>query len=45
MCEWGIRARSQNWEQKHWTHWSWEQEHFVQKSCRSEKNTAATPSY
>jgi hypothetical protein len=20
MCEWGIRARSQNWEQKHWTH-------------------------
>jgi hypothetical protein len=19
MCEWGSRARSQHWEQKHWT--------------------------
>jgi hypothetical protein len=25
--------------------WTWEQEYFAQNSCRSEENTAATPSY
>jgi hypothetical protein len=24
---------------------TWEQEHFAQNSCRSEENTAVTPSY
>jgi hypothetical protein len=24
---------------------NWEQEHFAQKSCRSQENTAAAPSY
>jgi hypothetical protein len=35
MCEWDSRERNQNWEQ----------EYFVQTSCLSVENTAATPSY
>jgi hypothetical protein len=35
MCEWDSTVRSQHWEQ----------EHFAQKPCQSQENTATTTSY
>jgi hypothetical protein len=44
ICEWDRGARSQHWEQKHWTPRTY-LEHFEQMSCRSEEGTTPTLSY